>query len=90
MNLANYLLAVDYFSRYFETIELKSISSASIIEGLKSFFLDMVSLRPSSVTMDHSMSLTSLLHLRHSITSNTSQAAHYFRKAMDRQNVLFK
>ena len=38
MNGANYLLAVDYFSRYFETIKLKSTTSSSIIEGLKSFF----------------------------------------------------
>ena len=37
MNGANYLLAVDYFSRYFETIKLKSTSSASIIEEFKSF-----------------------------------------------------
>ena len=37
MNGANYLLAVDYFSRYFETIKLKSTSSASTIEKLKSF-----------------------------------------------------
>ena len=38
MNGSNYLVAVDYFSRYFETIKLKSTTSGSIIEGLKSFF----------------------------------------------------
>ena len=40
--------------------------------------------------MDHSMPPTSLLYLRHPITFNTSQAARYFRRAMGRQNVLFK
>ena len=38
MNGANYLIAVDYFSRYFEIIKLKSTTSSSVIEGLKSFF----------------------------------------------------
>ena len=38
MNGANYLVAVDYFSRYLETIKLKSTTSGNIIEGLKSFF----------------------------------------------------
>ena len=38
MNGANYLLAVDYFSRYFETIKLKSTSSDSISKELKSLF----------------------------------------------------
>ena len=38
MNGANYLVVVDYFSQYFETIKLKSITSGSIIEGLKSIF----------------------------------------------------
>ena len=38
MNGANYLITVDYFSRYFETIKLTSTTSSSIIEGLKSFF----------------------------------------------------
>ena len=90
MNGANYLLAVDYVSRYFETIKLKSTSSASIIKELKSFFLDMVSLRPSSVTVDHNMPPKSLLHSHHRITSNTSQAAHCFCRAMDRQSVSFK
>ena len=38
MNGANYLVAVDYFSRYFETIKLKSTTSSSVIEALKSIF----------------------------------------------------
>ena len=50
-------------------------------------FLDMVSLRPSSVTIDHSMPPTSLLHLHHRTTSNISQVAHYLYRALDRQNV---
>ena len=37
MNGAKYLVAVDYFSRYFETIKLKS-TSISVIEALKSIF----------------------------------------------------
>ena len=38
MNGANYLVAVDYFSRYFETIKLKSTTSSSVIDALKSVF----------------------------------------------------
>ena len=38
MNGANYLVAVDYFSRYFETIKLKSTTLSSVIEALKSIF----------------------------------------------------
>jgi len=38
-NEANYLLAVDYFSRYIEAIKLIATTSQSIIEGLKSMFL---------------------------------------------------
>ena len=36
INGANYLVAVDYFSRYFETIKLKSTTSSSVIKALKS------------------------------------------------------
>ena len=38
MNGANYLVAVDYFSRYFETIKLKFPTSSSVIEALISIF----------------------------------------------------
>ena len=38
MNGASYLVAVDYFSRYFKTIKLKSTTSSSVIEALKSIF----------------------------------------------------
>ena len=54
MNGANYLVAVNYFSRYLETIKLKSMTSGNIIEGLKSFFPDTASQRLFSATMDHS------------------------------------
>ena len=40
MNEANYLVAVNHFFRYFETIKLKSTTSDNIIEGLKSLFPD--------------------------------------------------
>ena len=38
LNGANYLVAVDYFSRYIEAIKLKTTTARSIIEGLKSMF----------------------------------------------------
>ena len=38
LNRANYLVAVDYFSRYIEVIKLKTMTSQTIIEGLKSMF----------------------------------------------------
>ena len=37
-NKSNYLLIVDYFSRYPEVIQLTSTTSASVISGLKSVF----------------------------------------------------
>ena len=41
MNGANYLIVVNYFFRYFETIKLKSITSGSIIEELKINFFQI-------------------------------------------------
>ena len=38
MNGINYLVAVDCFSRYFETIKLKSTTSSRAIKALKSIF----------------------------------------------------
>ena len=86
MNRANYIVAVDYFSRYFEIIKLKSTTSGSVIEGLKSFFTNMVSLR-LSVTTGHSIARTSLLNLPH---LNMLHLVHYSRRAMDKQCGLFK
>ena len=39
LNKANYLLVVDYFSRYPEVLQLTSTTSASVISALKSVFL---------------------------------------------------
>lgn len=38
INKANYLLVVDYFSRYPEVLQLTSTTSASVISALKSVF----------------------------------------------------
>ena len=90
MNGANYLVVVDYFSRYFETIKLKSITSGSIIEGLKSIFPDMASQKLSSVIMDHSTPHVSLPNSPCHINFNTSHLALCFLRAMDKQSALFK
>lgn len=39
LNKSNYLLVVDYFSRYQEVLQLTSTTSASVISALKSMFL---------------------------------------------------
>ena len=39
LNKANYLLVVDYFSRYPEVLQLTSTTPASVISALKSVFL---------------------------------------------------
>ena len=90
MNGANYLVVVDYFSRYFETIKLKSITSGSIIEGLNQFFPDMASQRLSSVIMDHSTPHVSLPNLPCHINFNTSHLALCFLRAMDKRSAQSK
>lgn len=90
MNGANYLVAVDYFSRYFETIKLKSTTSGSIIEGLKSFFPDTASQRLLSVTMGRSIPHVSLLNLPRLINFDMSRLVLCFLKAMGKQNAPFK
>ena len=50
---ANYLLVVDYFSRYPEVLQLTSTTSASVISALKSCSRDMGFPRLSRVITDH-------------------------------------
>ena len=38
LNKAQYLIVVDYFSRYMEVVKLSSTTSSSVINSLKSFF----------------------------------------------------
>ena len=38
MKRSNYILIIDYFSRFIEVIKLKSTTSGAIIEALKSVF----------------------------------------------------
>ena len=63
---------------------------AALLKDLNHFFQDMVSLRPSLAIMGQSTPPMSWLTLHHHTTSSTLQAAHYFRRAMDKQNVPFK
>ena len=53
LNTSNYLLVVDYFSRYPEVLQLTSTISVSVISALKSVSRDMGSPRLSGVITDH-------------------------------------
>ena len=90
MNGANYLVAVDYFSRYLETIKLKSTTSGNIIEGLKSFFPDTASQRLLLATTDRSIPHVSLPNLPHFTIFDMLHPAPCFPRAMGKQNVLSK
>lgn len=55
----NYLIVVDYFSRWFETVKLRDITSESVIKSLKLIFLTFGI--PEVIVSDRGLQFTSLL-----------------------------
>ena len=84
---SNYILIIDYFSRYIEVIKLKSTTSQAVIEALQSVFSRYGI--PESVISDSIHPMNSML-LQRSTTLTTLQAVHYSPRAMAKWNVQYK
>ena len=84
----NYLIVVDYFSRYPEVVKLPSTTSQGIIKALKTMFSRFGV--PETVVSDNGRSThqRSLLNSRNHTISATSLVVLTSHKAMDKQSVL--
>ena len=86
-NNKEYLIAVDYYSRWIEVIPLKSTSSQAVINKLRKIFATHV-VPETFPTMDPSSNAKSLRVLHESMILFISQAVHIFRKLTVKLRVL--
>nr|XP_006824600.1 PREDICTED: uncharacterized protein K02A2.6-like [Saccoglossus kowalevskii] len=78
------LIVVDYYSRYYEVVILKSTTSTKIIEALTPIFARFGVPHTLRLTMDHNSYLMSLKHTWTKMASNIEPQHHYGHKLMAR------
>lgn len=86
----DYLMVVDYFSRYPEIARLTSTTAQGVIGALKKIFSRHGSQKESEVTMDHSLALKNLSNLVASMVLRILPVLLTFLKVMGWQRGLYK